>query len=365
MFLNWPFRAIILTARCTRKFGREIQLLTGKSRLRQAAEQYYCALRHSVPPSEYYRYELYRKKNRSAAKEYLHPQEAHNLFLALNERQSDDVVQDKQKFGIWCESAGLPTVPTIGVIIGGQFNLTDPDCEESGPSTSLFVKPVCGSRGEGAMIWHRLETGEFRQLGGAALIWSQLLRHLQTLNRDLIIQPLLKNDSDVLDLTHGGLSAARIVTGISSDGDIQCIAAAYKMSWKNMPTNTLGLSSAIDLATGELGRAWSYRPACQGYDAHPDTHAVIAGRLLPASQWQQALKIVCRAHQQLSKYTFLGWDVALTNLGVLLVEANSGWDVTMIQKPHGRPLSQTRFAPLALRRRFNSQACRRYLQKQR
>ena len=156
----------------------------------------------------------------------------------------------------------------------------------------------------------------------------------------------IRDSSRIADLSGGGLSAVRVVTGRHLDGHIQHIAATYKMSWKNHATNTHGLCSAIDLASGQLSKAWSYRPVCSGYDVHPDTRALVCGRVIP--DWQHIIALAQQAHSLLSGFVFVGWDIALTSDGVILLEANSHWDVSSMQRPQRQPLAQTEFGKICI-----------------
>jgi hypothetical protein len=62
--------------------------------------------------------------------------------------------------------------------------------------------------------------------------------------------------------------------------------------------------------------------------------------------WEQTLTLSQTAHALFPGYVFLGWDIALTTQGPLLLEGNSGWDVMTVQKPQHTPLAHTRFAAI-------------------
>lgn len=130
------------------------------------------------------------------------------------------------------------------------------------------------------MVWRYLGNDLYRRHDGLLRSRTDLLSLLEAVSQesDCVIQPLLENHDQVADLSTGALAAARIVTGRTPGGDVHCIAAAFKMPWRGRITNTNGLSRAIDLESGKIGRAWSYRPVCPGYDEHPDTRARISGR---------------------------------------------------------------------------------------
>ena len=80
-------------------------------------------------------------------------------------------------------------------------------------------------------------------------------------------------------------------------------------------------------------------------ERHPDTGAVIAGHTLPL--WEEAVAVTLRAHDAEPVSPAIGWDVALTPEGPVLLEANfiSGADI--MPAPSGRPLGSTPY-PAAL-----------------
>jgi hypothetical protein len=105
-----------------------------------------------------------------------------------------------------------------------------------------------------------------------------------------------------------------------------------------------GLISSVDLDSGRLG------VGCLGYGGgdhaqHPVTGATIEGRQLP--DWLAACSLVIRAHAQaFHEYVIIGWDVALTPDGPLLIEGNGKPGVLMPQRAARRGLAQGRYGAL-------------------
>ena len=46
------------------------------------------------------------------------------------------------------------------------------------------------------------------------------------------------------------------------------------------------------------------------------------------------------------EYLFLGWDIAMTNHGIKLLEGNQCWDIIMHQITMQKPLGKTRFGEI-------------------
>ncbi len=87
-------------------------------------------------------------------------------------------------------------------------------------------------------------------------------------------------------------------------------------------------------------------PSLGWLDAHPITGAPITGRVLP--DWPLMLETVLKAHLAFADRPFIGWDVALTDRGIVIVEGNAAADTDIVQRCCRSPLGDTRFPALAL-----------------
>jgi hypothetical protein len=151
----------------------------------------------------------------------------------------------------------------------------------------------------------------------------------------IVIQSVLRNHSDIRELTGTeALQTARIVTWIDEAGDVQTYLAFFKIIvGANLHDNyNQGLSgnliANIDLATGALGYATGASPDKIGFSIvsnHPTTGRPISGFCLP--HWGEACELVCKAAQLFRPLRAIGWDVAITQDGALLMEGNSIWDI--------------------------------------
>lgn len=80
-----------------------------------------------------------------------------------------------------------------------------------------------------------------------------------------------------------------------------------------------GVAALIDPETGELLRAAShYAPDVR---EHPDTHEPIIGARLP--RWDEAVAMVKELAQIVPEMRYVGWDLALSDKGWVLVEGNA------------------------------------------
>jgi hypothetical protein len=77
---------------------------------------------------------------------------------------------------------------------------------------------------------------------------------------------------------------------------------------------------------------------------HPDTGAVIEGRVLPF--WQDTVDLGCRAHAVFAPRVVVGWDIAITQRGPVLIEGNGSPDVDLLQRAYWGPIGNSRLGEL-------------------
>ncbi len=88
-----------------------------------------------------------------------------------------------------------------------------------------------------------------------------------------------------------------------------------------------GISFFVDLKTGIIGSGKQKNGT--EWSAHPETGARVTGLTVP--MWRE-VKDVCSAAFEYSKgLVYVGWDVAITPDGPVLLEGNSNCDVDLVQ----------------------------------
>ena len=67
-------------------------------------------------------------------------------------------------------------------------------------------------------------------------------------------------------------------------------------------------------------------------EQHPDTNLVFDGWKIPF--YEDAVELIKKAHRLFPLLQTIGWDVAITEDGPVLVEGNHDWDIEMLQVVH-------------------------------
>jgi hypothetical protein len=117
-----------------------------------------------------------------------------------------------------------------------------------------------------------------------------------------------------------------MVTVVTRSGEVELLFAFQKLIVgrhvidNSIGTRTGNLVVSVDPVSGTLGTAFSDGAPCP---THPVTARAIAGFRLP--HWDDARRLVQRAALRFRPLRAIGWDVALTDAGAVLIEGNTEW----------------------------------------
>ncbi len=300
------------------------------------------AIRHNILPSEYYMYRLWQLDRRMNLDNYLYANESPRLFKVLNRQLQVDPILDKLEFYKLCKVHGIPT-PEVLAAFAPTRRLVD---FQSGllPQYDLFVKARTGLGGEGTERF-QWEGVFFQSNRGSRLRPEDLSGYLaaraRAENLTLLVQPTLSNHPHIRSGPNEALATVRLVTGRSIDGEVTPIFSYILWGAANKITAHSNCVTLIDVATGRFipappqdsPRIYQYR-RFGGNDACT----------LP--DWNAALSLVKAAHKACSNFVFIGWDLAFTPDGAMILEGNTNWSPTTYQTLHGKPLGLTKFADI-------------------
>jgi hypothetical protein len=279
---------------------------------------------------------LFRIEHAAQLGTYIRRYEDAALNKLINPRgwTSDCALADKHRFAERCAAASLPHPATIAVCRRGVTQvLGEPGGRE------LVAKPVDGEGGSGVRM--------LGPIADAAALVATLSAPRYA--RDVtVVQPQIKVHPALQDIALGALPTARIVTMRNEQDVPEVVSATFRC-----PTDPLarvdnmkagGLIATVALDSGRLG------VGCLGYGGgdfihHPVTGAALRGRELP--DWQRARALAMRAHAEaFADYVLIGWDVALTADGPVLIEGNGKPGVLMPQRAARAGLAQGRYGAL-------------------
>lgn len=337
MLAVWPFGALIDTMYNLAYSDCRRDVL---SLMRFGGRMLAAALGGNVMPLEYVAYRLHEPDRRGRMGDYLYWSED-LVFRQLNAKSGagNRDVQDKARFAEICRRHGLPCIPTLAAYRGGKQ--LEPEVPFVPEQERLWVKDLAGKQGQGAAEWRR-DGNIYRDAAGRTQTPQQLAAAWQA--RNCIVQPCVRNHPALDELSCGLLVGARILTGIDKSGVVHLITHDITLPWG-------GWDNKPFFVFAKVGKDGRIVRALMGdsvpVERHPDSGAPIPGVAIPF--WDEAVELARRAHREaFRRFVFLGWDIAFTNEGPLLIEANSGPGVFHHQLLDDAPLGHTAFPRIAL-----------------
>jgi len=257
---------------------------------------------------------------------------------------------------------GFPTIPILAVIAKYHRSIAEGDFAKittiedferfaSELPDEIFLKTIDGAHGDDAFAATR-QQGQwlFGERTGEA---SELFLHCLEILGDRsgwIIQARVRPHASLSSLSPHALGTVRIVTGLS-EGTAEVIVAALKLPVGNSVTDNFSEGASgnivvpIDLTSGRLGLGqmssnlrW---PEIVAIDCHPDTGQKIPGFEIP--YWSETVALVNNIQRELKRTPTLGWDIAVTDAGPLVVEANCGYGVEIHEVAEQRGLRSVFF----------------------
>jgi hypothetical protein len=259
-------------------------------------------------------------------------------------------VDDKILFHRECVRHALPTVPILATVRAPAGPKCDDDFSELRHgrdlrallelhTDGLFFKPSDGRHGMGAFAVRRDVDG-WRYPEGVSdedAVFAYCRRCAGS--GILLVQPRQINAAGLRPLmADDGFGTIRAVTYMRQ-GTPQLLAACLRIivagnAADNFHSGTTGnFIAPIDAESGRLivlrasrSRVW---PDIYDSNVHPVTSVQISGFQLPF--WKESLDLALRAQQAFRHLHTLGWDVGITEQGPILIEANSMYDIDLLQ----------------------------------
>ncbi|HEY1736752.1 MAG TPA: sugar-transfer associated ATP-grasp domain-containing protein [Methylovirgula sp.] len=211
----------------------------------------------------------------------------------------------------------------------------------------LFGKPADGFQSLGSVALRRPhpEQKELETIDGARIGLNAFLDDIMNhYDGGYIFEHFLMPHEDTIKLHGERLGTIRVLT-LLDDG-----ARILRASWKipagtNMADNFWragNILAKIDLAKGEIGRAVSGA----GFettilDRHPDTGAALVGAPVPG--WDELSALALEGARLMRHVPLIGWDIAPTVDGPVIVEMNETPDLFLNQFAHARGILEPEF----------------------
>lgn len=232
----------------------------------------------------------------------------------LYDKELSNVYFDKYLGRAWCVNTKITE---------------DEFAEKFANSKRVFYKPLKGHHGDGAKSF-TITPENIRD------VYKELAGYSIGVVEEYIVQ-----HKDLNALAPSAVDTMRVVTLSSNEkpilegGDnIQIVYASLKMGGVNSVVDNLvggGMVAAVDLEKGEL-KTNAADDQGNVYSEHPGTGTTIKGFKIP--YFNEAIDLVKQVYADKKMEGYLGWDIAITENGPVIIEINTVPGVILFQLPY-------------------------------
>ncbi|CAM4127693.1 sugar-transfer associated ATP-grasp domain-containing protein [Zobellia nedashkovskayae] len=276
----------------------------------------------------YYFKHLYKKEVKNY-KDYLSTDLNNRIQRSpkLNKQEYTSILNNKLNFALYCEKHKLATPKLIGHNFGKSFFLENGICEistlnqlmqayeaifQSTPAKAIFFRPLSLYGGKGCFKLSKENLQKKLQLEYENLI-SGNYAHTEVIAQHPEINAIYSKSINTL----------RILTHMEN-GEVDIITSSMRFGAKgNVVDNTSsgGLTIGINQKIGTLKQTAYFDIEFGGEQTnkHPDTDFVLQNFKIP--YYKEACKLVKNASKHIPN-GMVGWDVAITPYGPILIEGN-------------------------------------------
>ncbi len=252
---------------------------------------------------------------------------------------------------------GLPTIP-FELVYGENLEIKTSRVARNASELRAFLtdvrnypsfgKPVEAFQSLGSIALRRYDaqSGQLQRTDGGMIALDDFIADITTnYARGYLFQKLVNPHPIMRDLCGDRLATARIVT-IATEAGPKVFRASLKMpAGTNSADNfwrTGNLLAQLDVATGEIKRVITGAGVeLLQVTHHPDTNKPLVGATVP--NWDRMIATALAGAKVMQHFSMIGWDVAATESGAVIVEMNETPDLSLHQLVEGRGVLEPEF----------------------
>lgn len=256
-----------------------------------------------------------------------------NSLFSLNDNHVI-ILRDKHLMNLFFRHYNIPTPEIIGVVYNGKFyddqwnECTVEDVVRE-MEVDFFLKKTDGECADGVFhITSLIHLKEFPFKKGKYILQKRVIQH-PGMNK----------------LWDGAINTCRICTLFDGE-QVSVLAAVLRVGTSTSAPVDNWAHGGISVGIYEDGSLVEYGVFKPGYGGkayqHPDTHVQFCDFVIP--EYQKAVELCKRAHLTLKEIPAIGWDIAITPEGPIIIEGNDNWEISLMQASnHGLKKEWERF----------------------
>ncbi|NER18152.1 sugar-transfer associated ATP-grasp domain-containing protein [Spongiivirga citrea] len=318
-------------------------------------ELMYLLIKQRTVPSHYFAKYLYRKRVKNI-NDYLTTQEVKRVSFSryFNKAAMLPFFENKVVMALFCKKNSLPHPRMLCNNYGKWFNINGKTiCIETKSNLVdllkeimidnkldvLFVKEVDNHGGVGCFkIENSEDSFQQKEIG-------------EMLSGNYLVQECIEQHTALSALNPNSINSIRIDTYVDEKGEGHILTALMRFGvGKSVVDNASsgGFYVGIDMEKGtlkEMGQQlFSY--GGKSYKAHPDTNTIFKDYSIP--YFQETCALIHKLMKLLPD-GFVGWDIAITSNGPMIIEGNTQSGILMADISYGGLRAHPKFKEILSR----------------
>ena len=280
---------------------------------------------YGVVPLHYIRLALYRAETPDV-RHFLPSSLADRRRRPLQDQDAQRILGDKERFHATMSAANVP-LPQLALAVTGDncvtadstvLSIAEAAVHLHAQPFDLISKPANGAGGAGVSLVTDIDAS---------------LHTAQHAGGTILFEERLRPHPAMAPLFCGAINTIRIDTTLQ-DGVWRHSGAAIRLGAQNEVVDNGpagGLVAGVNVRTGRLtGTLHNLNKGRISIgDRHPVTGTPLRDFQLP--DWDAMCATACAAAETVKGAVTIGWDMALTDRGPVIIEGNAGWNINMLQ----------------------------------
>lgn len=292
-------------------------------------------------PLHYFRYNLYKKNNKINERgliNYIPEFFFYKLFLTHYDSEKYSVLLcDKNITEQLFRSVNIEQPYTICKVINGKtydrllnektFNEINHELNEN-IYKKIFIKPTDGEGGHGIMIFNLREKHKYANRNNEE--FNEAFISAISEKNNYIIQAGVNQNSSIAAIYEDAVNTFRIATE-NVNGKVRVICSVLRIGRYGSEVDNCsqgGIALGIDDNTG-VCKAYAISEDGEIFYKHPDTGFIFENYKI--DKWSSIRNFTIDCAAKLPQFTYLGWDIALTEDKPIAIETNLGFGIDLYQ----------------------------------
>ncbi len=286
------------------QFVDRIKANSGKSKLAIYADLAACAIKYGAGYVDYTIFGMY-EMTAAERKQLITREKNNNYVKYLNPVEFRKEFSDKYLF-----------LKKYGELIGRDF-LFLPDSDDAALAAFCEKHPVFMAKALDGMCGKGVEKLKLADFGSVAVLKEKLVADNQPLLEEIIEQHPAVNE-----IYANSVNTVRICTIKGKDEKPEIVFACMRFGRGESAVdnfNAGGMSAVCDIETGRLVGS-AIDKSGNLFEAHPDSKTAFDRFEIP--YWDESAELVKKAAEMSKHIRYIGWDIAITPTGPVIVEGN-------------------------------------------